>query len=156
MSARLSWRSARTAWRTSSIDVDAMLTCLAGWPAVQAMADAPRRQTPTITARVLRTIVLQTRNDSCRSRKAKATPATSALVLAEQPLEIAVRALFQQREPQQHARLLRVEVERCDEARLVVVHFDVAADASRGHARRADADDAILGVFLERLQGRRR
>src|SRR5512147_2438640 len=46
---------------------------------------------------------------------------------------------LQQREPEQHARLLWVEPERRDGAEAVVVHLDVAPHLPRRHARRAHA-----------------
>src|SRR3954471_3691054 len=98
MSARLSWRSARTAWRTSSIEVDEMLTGRGDWPAVHAMADAPRKQTPTMSASVLRTIrpPHEKRAVPFTVRDGTLHASVTRSVLAEQPLQVAVRPLFQQ------------------------------------------------------------
>ena len=59
---------------------------------------------------------------------------------------------LEQRQAQQHPRLLRIEPERRDEVEAVVLHFDVAADFARGHARRADAHDPLLRLRGERLE----
>ena len=39
-----------------------------------------------------------------------------------------------QRKPEEHARLLRVEAQRSDEAILVIVDLDIPADLASGHA----------------------
>src|SRR5262249_58873338 len=83
-----------------------------------------------------------------RSRRLRRVTGSRPLtsVFAEQALQIGVGAALQQRQPQQHARFVRVQIQRRDEPALVVVHLDVAADAAGRHARRAHADDAVLGV----------
>ncbi len=56
-------------------------------------------------------------------------------VLVKQPLQVGHRTRFQQREPEQHTRLLRVQVERCHQAELVVLDLHVPADPSRRNPR---------------------
>src|SRR5258705_2835683 len=55
MSARSPCRSERTARSTSSIDIGAVVTGLACWAAVHAIADTLKIDTPTTSRRVLRT-----------------------------------------------------------------------------------------------------
>ena len=75
-------------------------------------------------------------------------------VIPKRLLHIRRGARLQQRKAEQHPRLLRVLVERGDEAQLVVVELDVALDAPDRDPRGADADDAFLeSVCPERLDG---
>src|SRR5436189_4021515 len=75
-------------------------------------------------------------------------------VLAEDPLHIRDGARLEQRQTEQYAGLLRVLVERGDEPELVVLELDVAADHARGDARRPHADDPLLGLLGQGLDGR--
>src|SRR6185436_19031376 len=69
----------------------------------------------------------------------------SALIRAEQSLQILRAPLrIQQGQRQEYPRLLRVQFVRCDEAELVIVELDVAADHSRGHARAPHDHHALL------------
>src|SRR5262245_30686397 len=75
-------------------------------------------------------------------------------VIGEQTLQIRVSARFQQRQSQEHARLLWIQVQRGDQAELVVFHFDVPADTPDGDARRANAGDAVLRMLCEGIHCR--
>src|SRR5215831_2148019 len=81
------------------------------------------------------------------------TARRGASVLVENALHVGQRTVLEQRQPQQHARFLRALVARRDEAQLVVVELDVAADAAGNDPRGADADDALARLRGERLDG---
>src|SRR5512133_1671036 len=65
--------------------------------------------------------------------------------LLEQPLDLGGIRRLRQREAEKHARLLRVELHRGDEAELVVVELDVAANDSAADTRAANHDHTLCG-----------
>ena len=84
------------------------------------------------------------RREPVQKRTRQAAPIESAPQYSSKIRCTSVSGAFlEQRQPQQHARLLGVLVQRRHEAELVVVELDVAADPAGGDARCPHADDAL-------------
>src|SRR5688572_11071117 len=80
----------------------------------------------------------------CRQTCPMRQPEGGSVIVVEL-LQLIRRALLQQRKHQQDPRLLRIQLVGGDEAELVVVELDVAADRARCHPRAAHDRDAALG-----------
>src|SRR5262245_13884468 len=69
---------------------------------------------------------------------------TSCSILIEIALDRRQVGCFEQRQAEQHTRLLRVLRQRRHEVQAVVLHLDIASDLAGGNPCRANANDALL------------